>query len=113
MAHLSFIIYYKHRGKWQPSFVSSSLTDAAVRGASAKVFASLPDVSKAIKELTVLKGVGTATASAVLAAYAPHVAPFMPWKLLLGTLKDHSLNRYLVFVEKIQAKAKVGSIIYF
>ncbi|GJU28565.1 hypothetical protein Tco_1167186 [Tanacetum coccineum] len=33
--------------------------------------------SKAISELTDLKGVGPATASAVLAAYAPNVAPFM------------------------------------
>jgi 3-methyladenine DNA glycosylase/8-oxoguanine DNA glycosylase len=54
-----------------------SLGDAVVESASRKAFAALPDLSKAITELTVLKGVGPATASAVLAAYAPDVAPFM------------------------------------
>ena len=54
-----------------------SLDDAVVESASRKAFAALPDLSKAITELTVLKGVGPATASAVLAAYAPDVAPFM------------------------------------
>lgn len=54
-----------------------SLDDTVVESASRKAFATLPDLSKAITELTVLKGVGPATASAVLAAYAPDVAPFM------------------------------------
>jgi hypothetical protein len=53
------------------------LDDAMVESASRKAFAALPDLSRAITELTVLKGVGPATASAVLAAYAPDVAPFM------------------------------------
>ncbi|GFP93785.1 hypothetical protein PHJA_001522900 [Phtheirospermum japonicum] len=66
-------------GKWWPRLLSfvSSLNDAVVRDASGKAFASLPDVSKAMGELTILKGVGPATASAVLAAYAPDVAPFV------------------------------------
>jgi hypothetical protein len=54
-----------------------SLGEAVVESASRKAFAALPDLSKAIAELTVLKGIGPATASAVLAAYAPDVAPFM------------------------------------
>lgn len=45
--------------------------------ASKKAFASLPDLSKAISNLMVLKGVGPATASAILAVYAPDIAPFM------------------------------------
>ncbi|KAG8369141.1 hypothetical protein BUALT_Bualt15G0120500 [Buddleja alternifolia] len=99
------------RGKWRPRLLSfvSSLTDAAVRDASAKAFASLPHVSTAVKELTVLKGVGPATASAVLAAYAPDVAPFMSdeaMEAVVGDSKDYSLKRYLIFMEKIQAKAK-------
>lgn len=67
------------RGKWRPRLLSfvSSLNDAVVKEASGKAFASLPDISKAVSELTVLKGVGPATASAVLAAYAPEVAPFL------------------------------------
>lgn len=70
----------------------SSLEDSAVKSASEKAFKSLPDISKAVKELTVLKGVGPATASAVLAAYAPDIAPFMsdevPQFLLSETIKE-------------------------
>lgn len=67
------------RGKWRPRLLDfvSSLDVDVVKTASQKAFGSLPDVSKAVKELSVLKGVGPATASAVLAAYAPDVAPFM------------------------------------
>lgn len=55
----------------------SSLDEELVKSSSQKAFQSLPDISKAISELSKLKGVGPATASAVLAAYAPDVAPFM------------------------------------
>lgn len=55
----------------------SNLDEQVVKTASQKAFQSLPELSKAVSELTVLKGVGPATASAILAAYAPHVAPFM------------------------------------
>lgn len=55
----------------------SSLTDEDVQAASQKAFAALPDLKESIQQLSVLKGVGPATASAVLAAYAPSVAPFM------------------------------------
>lgn len=62
----------------------SALDEDFVKSASQKAFQSLPDLSKAISELTVLKGVGPATASAVLAAYAPDVAPFMSDEVNLG-----------------------------
>lgn len=55
----------------------SSIEDAVVKRASEKAFESLPDVEKAISELSALKGVGPATASAVLAAFAPNLTPFM------------------------------------
>lgn len=54
-----------------------SLNETQVESASRKAFGALPDLAKAVSELTVLKGVGPATASAVLAAYAPESAPFM------------------------------------
>lgn len=55
----------------------SGIDEEVVKSASRKAFEAIPDVSKAVSELTVLKGVGPATASAVLASYAPQVAPFM------------------------------------
>ncbi|XP_029125825.1 uncharacterized protein LOC109791858 isoform X2 [Cajanus cajan] len=100
------------RGKWRPRLLDfvSSLDDAVVKFASQKAFQSLPDVSKAVSELTVLKGVGPATASAVLAAFAPHLIPFMSDQAMeaaLGNSKDYSLKQYLKFTEKLQMKAKV------
>ncbi|XP_050893677.1 uncharacterized protein LOC127107601 [Lathyrus oleraceus] len=67
------------RGKWRPRLLDfvSSIEDAVVKRASEKAFESLPDVEKAISELSALKGVGPATASAVLAAFAPNLTPFM------------------------------------
>ncbi|CAI9115971.1 OLC1v1017001C3 [Oldenlandia corymbosa var. corymbosa] len=98
------------RGKWRPRLLDfvSSLDDDVVKSASQKAFDSLPDISKAVKELTVLKGVGPATASAILAAYAPHVAPFMSDEAMeaaIGNSKDYTLKSYLIFVEELKAKA--------
>ncbi|KAL7262375.1 hypothetical protein ACSBR1_000701 [Camellia fascicularis] len=79
-SELSKLMQWKlTRGKWRPRLLDfvSSLDEALVKSVSQKAFQSLPDISKAVSELTVLKGVGPATASAVLAAYAPDVAPFM------------------------------------
>lgn len=111
-SELSSLMKWKlTRGKWRPRLLDfvSSLDDSVVKLASEKAFQSLPDLSKAISELTVLKGVGPATASAVLAACAPETAAFMSDEAVeaaLGNSKDYSLKQYLLFMDKIQAKAK-------
>ncbi|XP_027938969.1 uncharacterized protein LOC114193394 [Vigna unguiculata] len=111
-SELSSLMQWKlTRGKWRPRLLDfvSSLDDAVVKSASEKAFQSLPDVSKAVDELTVLKGVGPATASAVLAAFSPHLTPFMSDEAMeaaLGNSKDYSLKQYLKFVDKLQMKAK-------
>ncbi|KAK4801203.1 hypothetical protein SAY86_021690 [Trapa natans] len=99
------------RGKWRPRLMDfvSSLDEAVVETASQKAFGALPDISKAVSELVVLKGVGPATASAILAAYAPEIAPFMSdeaMEAVLGSSKDYSSKQYLLLVEKLQTKAK-------
>ncbi|WCJ35604.1 DNA binding [Euphorbia peplus] len=113
---LSHLMQWKlSRGKWRPRLLDfvSSLDEELVKSASQKAFGSLPDISKAICDLTVLKGVGPATASAVLAAYAPDVAPFMSdeaMKAALGSSKDYTLKQYLLFVNKLQTKSKELSL---
>uniref|UniRef100_A0A1D1ZF73 Ena/VASP-like protein n=1 Tax=Anthurium amnicola TaxID=1678845 RepID=A0A1D1ZF73_9ARAE len=109
---LSQLMQWKlSRGKWRPrlqDFVSK-LEETQVESASRKAFRSLPDLSKAVSELTVLKGVGPATASAVIAAYAPDVAPFMSDEAMvaaLGNKKEYTLKQYLVFAKKLQEKSK-------
>ncbi|XP_078177657.1 DNA binding protein [Carex rostrata] len=99
------------RGKWRPRLLDfvSSLGEKEVELASKKAFASLPDLSKAISNLTVLKGVGPATASAILAVYAPDIAPFMSDEALMeamGSAKEYTLKQYIPFAEKLQKKAE-------
>ncbi|XP_021754594.1 uncharacterized protein LOC110719921 [Chenopodium quinoa] len=100
------------RGKFRPRLLGfvAALDEEVVKSASQKAFLSLPDdLSKAVSELTVLKGVGPATASAILAAYAPDLAPFMSdeaMEAVLGQSKDYSLKQYLLLANKLREKAK-------
>ncbi|KAF9621509.1 hypothetical protein IFM89_022527 [Coptis chinensis] len=115
-SELTNLMHWKlTRGKWRPRLLNfvSSLDETLVESSSRKAFQSLPDISKAVSELTVLKGVGPATASAVLAAFAPDVVPFMSDEAMvaaLGSSKDYTLKAYLNFTIKLQSKAKELSI---
>lgn len=67
------------RGKFRPRLqqLVASNSEDTVQKCSRKAFGCLPDVQAAVAELSTLKGVGPATASAVLAAGAPEQAAFM------------------------------------
>src|SRR5690242_9181746 len=66
------------RGVWRErnrQLISSNPPER-VREASHRAFAEVPDLRKPINTLAELAGVGPATASAVMAAYAPQAYPF-------------------------------------
>ncbi|XP_038592258.1 uncharacterized protein zgc:112496 [Micropterus salmoides] len=67
------------RGKFRPRLqqLVASNSEDTVEKCSRKAFSLLPDVQAAIAELSTMKGVGPATASAVLAAGAPEQTAFM------------------------------------
>ncbi|XP_061191562.1 uncharacterized protein LOC133199710 [Saccostrea echinata] len=101
------------RGKFRPrlqQMVESNPEDAVV-SASKKAFKHLPNLKKAIEELTVLKAVGPATASAVLAAGAPEQAAFMAdesMQALPGLQPlQYTLGFYLQYMDKIKHLMKI------
>ncbi|XP_072168299.1 uncharacterized protein [Diadema setosum] len=106
------------RGKFRPRLKEMVKTNSPelVEGASKKAFKKLPNVGSAIKELTVLKAVGPATASAVLAAGAPECAPFMADESMLAVpgctplaYTDSAYKRYCEAVQKCVARLNKDS----
>lgn len=73
------------------------------------------DIKKAIEILSrpEIKGIGPATASAVLAAYRPEVFPFMSDEATMIVLSEggeklkYSLAEYVAFQSAVEAKCKV------
>lgn len=66
------------RGKWRPRLQAMVATNSAddIRAVTARAAAN-PDPESALKELSTLKAVGPATASAILALWHPDSEPFM------------------------------------
>ncbi|POM58444.1 Hypothetical protein PHPALM_36906 [Phytophthora palmivora] len=102
------------KGKWRPQLMKfvSGLSESDVKQASLDAFKKLKggDLRAATEALCVLKGVGPATASAVLAAYDESV-PFMADEALeaiagiIGPRK-YTLPHFLSFAEQLRAKAQ-------
>lgn len=71
-----------------------------------KAFKKLPNIESAMTALSNLKGVGTATASALLAAANPEIAPFMADECVQAIPEmegsDYTAKEYLNFVNHLK-----------
>jgi len=97
------------RGQFRPRLkdLIQMNTPRVVMQESKKAFRAIfkkKDLEAAVSALSNLKGVGPAMASAVLAAGAPDVAPFMADELLLSMPDsegiDYTMKEYMKLVEK-------------
>ncbi|KAK2714796.1 uncharacterized protein LOC136040086 isoform X3 [Artemia franciscana] len=100
------------RGKFYPhlSNLIKINTPKAVITETKKALKKLPNLEAATVALNNLKGVGTTMASAVLAAGAPELAPFMADECLMAIPEiesiDYTTNEYLKFVDHMKAVAE-------
>uniref|UniRef100_UPI00398E9984 uncharacterized protein n=1 Tax=Pristiophorus japonicus TaxID=55135 RepID=UPI00398E9984 len=100
------------RGKFRPrlqQMVMSNSTDS-VESCTRKAFKLLPDISAAITEISKLKAVGPATASAVLVTGASQDAAFMADEAVesipgLVPIK-YTLKHYILYLEKVRVCAR-------
>ncbi|CAH3021343.1 unnamed protein product [Porites evermanni] len=99
------------RGKFRPRLTQLVQTNDSetVKEVTSKAFKCLPDIKQAISELTKLKAVGPATASAILCA-GSHKVPFMADESIqaipgFGKI-EYSLKFYLDYIEKIRSCLK-------
>ncbi|CAK1547104.1 unnamed protein product [Leptosia nina] len=96
------------RGKSYPqlSYLIKVNTPRAVMQETKKAFKKLPNIESAMTALSNLKGVGTATASALLAAASPEIAPFMADECIQAIPEmegsDYTAKEYLNFVKYIR-----------
>ncbi|KAG8182532.1 hypothetical protein JTE90_002066 [Oedothorax gibbosus] len=99
------------REKFRPNLIDLVRinTEKAVLTHSKKAFKRLPNLGGAIAMLTCLKGVGPATASAILAAAFPDQAPFMADICMLSTpgveTMDYTVAEYLNYTLELKKKA--------
>lgn len=100
------------RGVWRERnrvLIAGNPPDAVVE-ASRKAFASIPDPKSPIILLSSLAGVGPATASAVMAAFAPDVYPFFD-EVVAGQIPGlgpvaFTTKYYLAYAEALRTRAR-------
>ena len=69
----------------------------------------LDKLRQSVERISELKGVGPATASALLSRYNPRLFPFMSDEVLVvagSRERKHTLKRYLELAEEVAAKAR-------
>uniref|UniRef100_A0A8D0GY79 Uncharacterized protein n=1 Tax=Sphenodon punctatus TaxID=8508 RepID=A0A8D0GY79_SPHPU len=100
------------RGKFRPrlqQLVATNIIEV-VESCTKRAFQLLPDVPAAITELSKLKAVGPATASAILAAGAPEAVAFMADEAMESipglTPIQYTLKHYTLYLNKIQGCVK-------
>ncbi|KAM6897581.1 uncharacterized protein FYW49_018878 [Xenentodon cancila] len=105
------------RGKFRPRLqqLVASNSEDTVEKCSRKAFSLLPDVQAAIADLSSLKGVGPATASAVLAAGAPEQTAFMSDEAMesIPGLKpiQYTAKHYALYLDKMtERSAKLNKV---
>lgn len=98
-------------GKWRPGLQKyvDELSPEEVKAASLRAFAfaGAGKVKESIEALTVLKGVGPATATLILSAYSPQF-PFMSDEALEEVVgsRQYTLGEALALTEACRAKAQ-------
>ena len=99
------------RGVWRARNLHLARSNAPheVEAASRAAFAAVPDERVPLKLLGGLKGVGPATASAVLAAYRPDVYPFFDDVVAAQVpglvAGEFTLKAYLAYAAALRARA--------
>jgi len=103
------------RGKFRPNLVNlvQMNTPRVAMQETKKAFRKLSktgDLQSAAQSLQSLKGVGPGMASAVLAAGAPHIAPFMADECLLSMPEcdglDYTMKEYMRYVDYVKECAE-------
>ncbi|UYV75714.1 hypothetical protein LAZ67_13001075, partial [Cordylochernes scorpioides] len=97
------------RGKHRPSLMDLVRinNEGQVLQITRKAFRRMPNISNAITALTNLKGVGPASASAILAAAYPEQVPYMADESMMATPgvegTDYTIMEYLNYAEQIKS----------
>lgn len=99
------------RGKFRPKLLSliEQNSEEDVRKISEKSFKIAKDITAAMKEISKLKAVGPATASAILCATNPEIYPCMadePMALFPGLQIDYTVKNYTEFQKHLVKRAE-------
>ncbi|XP_022711712.1 uncharacterized protein YMR317W-like [Varroa jacobsoni] len=101
------------RSKYKPAALDlvKTNTEKNVKATTQRAFKRMPKLEMAIQALTIgLKGIGTATASAILAAAFPDYAPYMAEECMVSTpdveAEDYTQAEYLKYADHYQKFAK-------